>query len=56
MCVLISEHSLLGVKGFIGAVLMLLGVQAGAWAPPRMFFVRVCKASDPLTPHSCQTL
>ena len=33
---------------------VLLGAGRGCWAPPRMFFVRVCAASDPS--QSVQTM
>ena len=54
MCVLISEPSLLGVKGFIGAVLVLLGAQAGG--PGLLQGCSLCGSVKPvtpsLTPHS----
>ena len=48
MCVLISEHSLLGVKGFIGAVLVLLGAQAGG--PGLLQGCSLCGSVKPVTP------
>ena len=48
MCVLISEPSLLGVKGFIGAVLVLLGAQAGG--PGLLQGCSLCGSVKPVTP------
>ena len=48
MCVLISEPSLLGVKGFIGAVRVLLGAQAGG--PGLLQGCSLCGSVKPVTP------